>query len=474
MNNKQLENQIVQLYKDTACGIPFDIGEALIKARNKENKGSRPYEIFSVILENLRLAQEKGKPMCQDTGTPVFYVKFGKNNYDKKVIDIINLATDRATKQVPLRENSVRISDNKNIGTNIPEIHIDFWDKPDTEINLMLKGGGSENVSQIIKMTGPDRNENGIIKAALQTVFEAQGKGCSPGILGIAVSGTMAGAIENSKIQLLRKVGERSKNKQTASLEKKILERCNELEIGPLGLGGKTTILDVFISDLSKSFRHPASFYVAVCYMCYADRRRKLGEKVAKVKFPEYKPDYSKYKKVNAPIRKNYNLKAGDRILLDGMITTARDRAHEYLLKEKKKIDISNVIYHCGILAGNCQDCLVSAGPTTSLRMDDYQAQVVKKYNIKAIIGKGGMNNIGKGAVYLEGLGGVGVIPARLMKIKNGYKKDFGIPEAIWNLKVGEPGMPLWVTIDAQGNNLYEQVENKSEKIYNRLIKELN
>ncbi|MBU0731369.1 fumarate hydratase [Patescibacteria group bacterium] len=475
MNQKTLKNQIIELYKQTASQIPSDVAEALIAARKREKPGSLAFEVYSVILENLKQAEITGRPMCQDTGTPAFYIKFGKDGFDLKVIKAIQEATDEATKQVPLRHNAVRVSDNKNMGTNIPEIHIDFWDKPTTEINLLLKGGGSENVSQVHKLTGSERNEEGILRAALKTVFEAQGKGCSPGILGIAVAGTQVKACEEAKKQLLRKVREKS-----TSLETKIKNQVNKLGIGPLGLGGKTTILDVFIKDLDESYRHPASYFVAISYMCYADRRGKLIIRNTKARierksrnfnYPKFTQDFKRYNRVLAPIDKNYQLKVGDRVLLTGEITTARDRAHKYLLETNKKLDISNVIYHCGILA-DCNQCIAAAGPTTSARMDEYQNQIIKKYDIKAIIGKGGMNKLEKGAIYFEGFGGVGAMPAKLMRINKGYKKDFGMPEAIWNIEVKEPGIPLLVTMDAKGESLYDKVEKKSEKIYDKLMKE--
>ncbi|MFH1536942.1 MAG: fumarate hydratase [Patescibacteria group bacterium] len=469
MNYGNLEKKLVDLFQEAACNIPSDVAEALIKARKKEKAGSLAHEIFSIQLENMRQAQEKGRPMCQDTGIPVFYINCPKKSFDPKIIEVINKATMIASKKVPLRSNTVRVSDNKNIGYNLPEINLDFQDRKDIEINFMLKGGGSENVSQIFKVAGSKRDETGIIKKAVQTVFEARGRGCSPGILGIAVAGSQTQALKNAKKMLLGKVGHK-RNK----LEEKIYKLSNQLGIGPYGLGGKTTILDVFVNDLSKSYRHPATFFVAVSYMCYADRKKTLAitdnriakmrnnERTRKIKFPKFDIDSSKYKIITAPINKNYDLKAGDRVLLTGEITTARDQAYNFLINSKKKLDISNVIYHCGIL--RCGNCICSAGPTTSARMDEYGNKLINKYNIKAIIGKGGMKKIK--TVFLEAFGGVGVIPANLMKIKKSYKREFGDPEAIWNINIKEPGMPLLVTRDKKGNDLYEKIENKSRKIY--------
>ena len=477
MNYKLLEQQIVKLLQEAACNIPSDIAEALIKARKKEKAGSLAHEIFSIQLENMRQAMEKGRPMCQDTGIPVFYINAPKKTpdafenkcpgkFDYKVIETIERATKIASKKVPLRSNAVRVSDNKNIGYNIPEIYQDFQDRKDIEINLLLKGGGSENVSQIFKVTGEDRSEQGIVKKAVQTVYEAQGKGCSPGILGIAVAGSHSEAMKNAKKMLLERAG----HKRT-KLEDKIYKLSNKLGIGPYGLGGNTTILDVFIHDLKKSYRHPATYFIAVSYMCYADRRAKLIINKSNIpslptrvhiKFPKYNIDLNKYKKITAPINKNYNLKAGDRVLLSGEITTARDQAYNFLINNKKKLDISNVIYHCGIL--RCGNCICSAGPTTSARMDEYENKLINKYKIKAIIGKGGMKKIK--TTYLEAFGGVGVIPANLMKIKNSYKREFGDPEAIWNIVVKEPGMLLLVTRDKKGNDLYDKIEEQSKKIY--------
>lgn len=481
MDYQKLVKQLVALYKQTATQIPADVANALIKAQKKEKKGSLSAEVMAVIIENLRQAEITGRPMCQDTGTPIFFIWFPKEKFDHKILDAIQQATKEATCAVPLRHNAVRISDNKNMNMNFPEIHVNFWPRKYTEINLILKGGGSENVSQIFKLPESARNEKGIVKYALKTVYEAQGKGCAPGILGIAAGGTMTGAVYQAKKQLLRQIGERSEHNNTAKLEGKIFDMANELGIGPMGLGGKTTLLDVFVKNMHTASRHPATYFLAVSYMCYADRRGTMTIKAnrpslltrPRIKWPAYEFKNKQYKKIIAPIKKDYQLKAGDRVMLSGEVTTARDRAHKYLLQTKKKPAISNVIYHCGVLA-DCDQCIAAAGPTTSARMDEYENKVVKKYKIKGIVGKGGMNKLAKGTIYFEGIGGVGVIPAKMMAIKKGYKKEFGMPEAIWNLDIKSPGIPLLVTMDAKGRSLYDEVREKSRKKYERLIKEAN
>ena len=171
-------------------------------------------------------------------------------------------------------------------------------------------------------------------------------------------------------------------------------------------------------------------------------------------------------------------LKTGDEVLLNGTIFTARDEAHKYLAKETPDFGLKNsIIYHCGPIVKKQDDQykIISAGPTTSAREEPYEAEIIKKYQIKAIIGKGGMGEKTMkamkehGCVYLSTVGGAAALLAKSIKqVKNVYKLEFGTPEAIWELEV--ENMPAVVTIDSDRNSIYDDVQKNSRKRYDELI----
>jgi len=268
-----LKEKIVNLYKKTATELPEDVIFALEKSEKKENNPIGR-KIISDILENIDKAKTKLKPICQDTGIPIFYIKYPKKYSQKELGIIINEATIIATREISLRPNAVDSLTERNLG-NRPAIYFEESEK--FEIDLMLKGGGSENVSAIYQLPNQEinagRNLDGIRKCVLGAVFKAQGKGCSPYIIGVAVGGNIEEIAHLSKKQLLRKVNDVNPNSVLKNFEKKVLKEVNQLNIGPLGLGGKTTALAVKINCAS---RHPASFFVGVSIGCWCLRRQKL------------------------------------------------------------------------------------------------------------------------------------------------------------------------------------------------------
>lgn len=234
---------------------------------------------MDIICDNVSLAKKKSQPLCQDTGTVLFYIHFPmKLNYGL-FTKTIEQAIVTSTKKGYLRQNSVDSITGKNAGNNLgpgaPVIHAEPWDKDSFEIKLMLKGGGCENVGAQYSL--PDtkleagRNLNGVKKCIIDAVQNAQGKGCGPGILGVCVGGDRGTGYAASKEQFLRKLGDRSKNAELARLEAEITRECNELGIGPMGFGGKTTLLATKMTALN---RVPASFFVSISYMCWAFRRQ--------------------------------------------------------------------------------------------------------------------------------------------------------------------------------------------------------
>lgn len=275
----RLVDSIVELYKKVSTELPEDVVKALKKAKDKE-KNNLAINILDGILENIELAKNKALPICQDTGIPIFYVNYNKGSQNELRKAIIE-ATKIATEKNYLRPNAVDPITGKNsgdnIGENFPMVHFHEWDKDCLEINLMLKGGGSENIGMVYSL--PDsslnagRDIDGIKKCVIDAMFRAQGNGCSPNILGIGIGGSKSGAMALAKKQLLRKVDDVNEDKELAQMENGLYEKLNMLGIGPMGLGGNVTVLGV---KIGKQHRHPASFFVAVSFMCWACRRGKI------------------------------------------------------------------------------------------------------------------------------------------------------------------------------------------------------
>lgn len=283
-----LEKAIVELFRRTATSIPADIECSLRNALNKEKKDSLAYYTLSNILKNIELARESSLPICQDTGTPVIYIKvpIGVNHHKLKQT-IVN-ATRKATKEVPLRPNAVNVIDEINTSDNVgldyfkdevwqPVIHIEQWDKNEIMIDLLLKGGGSENIGIQYKLPDKrlkaDRGLEGVKKCIIDAVFKAQGKGCPPYILGVAVGGSKDLISKESKKQLLRKVDDINSDVKLAKIENDLVNEINSLGIGPMGLGGRVSVLGVKIKTL---YRNPPSYFVDISFMCWVCRRGRL------------------------------------------------------------------------------------------------------------------------------------------------------------------------------------------------------
>lgn len=267
------ESDVFELYRKASTELPPDVVEGLETARGNE-KG-RPKEILGRILENVSLAKEESKPICQDTGIPVFYVKSDGGQSEREIRETIERATEKATASIPLRPNAVDPVSGKVYG-NRPVIHFEESDKP--AVDLLMKGGGSENVSGIYSLPDPGlkagRNLDGVRKCVLDAVVKAQGEGCPPYILGVAIGGSVEEVAHLSKRQLLRKIKDENGDSELGKFEKELLREINRLGIGPSGLGGRTTALGV---KVTKSLRHPASFFVGIAFACWALRRASYG-----------------------------------------------------------------------------------------------------------------------------------------------------------------------------------------------------
>ncbi len=280
---KDLTDQILELIRRTSTDLPEDVEAALRAAYEREDEGSAARGALETILRNVALARENATPICQDTGTLLFYVHYPEGMSTRKLRRMIQEAVIRATERNYLRPNSVNAITGKNTGNNTgdeyyPAIHFEEVDADQPlVIDLMLKGGGCENVGAQYKLPdnrlGAGRDLEGVRKVVLDAVAQAQGRGCAPGVLGVAVGGDRGSSFLASKETLLTRIGEPNPDPTLEALEDTITEQANQLGIGPMGFGGKTTVLDTRIAGLH---RLPASYFVSVSYMCWAYRRRKM------------------------------------------------------------------------------------------------------------------------------------------------------------------------------------------------------
>jgi fumarate hydratase subunit alpha len=270
---KIVENVAFNILKQAVIYLPEDVKQALKKAYAEETSETGKTQL-KAILDNIELAEKYQAPVCQDTGTIIFYVKAGAKakNLDKIEEALIN-ATRRATKEVPLRPNSVDPFTQKNSGDNtgryIPFLHWEIVPGDSLELTVMPKGGGAENVC-VTGMLVPGEGIKGLKKFVVDAVIKAGAQPCPPNILGVAIGGGSDIAIKLAKKALLKPLNEPNQNPEIAKLEKEIFEAANMTGIGPMGLGGKTTVLGVHVDY---AFRHPASFPAAVAFNCWAARR---------------------------------------------------------------------------------------------------------------------------------------------------------------------------------------------------------
>ena len=274
-----IEAKIARLIRKTSGTLPKDALDALKRAMRREEKGSSARMVLETLVENASLAARKGTPMCQDTGTLTFFVD--ERLRDKVTPSAIKNAVAYATEKGWLRRNTIDSVSGRSIDSNTcegaPVIH---YVEPESvrsapTVTLLMKGGGSENMSRQYSLPdssiGAGRDLEGVRRCVLDAVQKAQGYGCAPGILGVCIGGDRACGFEEAKHQLLRSLDDTNGVPELAKLEKRILKEANSLGIGPMGLGGKTTLLGVKIGSRP---RVPASFFVTVAYLCWAARRQ--------------------------------------------------------------------------------------------------------------------------------------------------------------------------------------------------------
>ena len=279
-----LEHSLVELIRRTSAEIPDDVQAAILASLEREKKGTIAESAMKIIERNIQLAKQKSQPICQDTGSIIFYVDcpvgFDQIAFEEAAKNAVRVATKKGF----LRQNSVDsltgVNDGTNVGPGSPTIHFHQQRGAETNVRLILKGGGCENVGAQYSLPNEklkaNRDLDGCRGVILDAVLQAQGKGCGPGILGVCIGGDRATGYEFSKQQFLRRLEDRNPMPELDKLEQDVLHTANELGIGPMGFGGKTTLLGVKICAAN---RLPASFFVSVSYMCWAYRRQgvKLG-----------------------------------------------------------------------------------------------------------------------------------------------------------------------------------------------------
>ena len=488
---------VLDLVVRTSTDLPPDVRAAMKVAMGREKEGSQASQALGIIAQNIDLATDGEGAICQDTGMPTFEVKtpVGANQIEMK--KQIRDAVAEATRRGKLRPNSVDSITGENSGSNLgpgtPIIHFEQWERDDVEVKLILKGGGCENMnaqySLPTELTGlgrADRSLEGVRKCILHAVWNAQGKGCAPGAVGVCIGGDRTSGYVHAKEQLFRTLDDVNSDPRLAELEASIMGEVNKLGIGAMGFGGRTSLIGCKVGAMN---RLPASFFVSVAYDCWAFRRLGVvldGNTGAITKWLYREPEYpvmamadqagfqrtGREVMLHTPISEEQirSLRVGDVVLLSGRAYTGRDAVHHHLMKHDPPVDLrGGVIYHCGpVVAKEGEGWRVTAaGPTTSIREEPYQADVIGRYGVRAVIGKGGMG--GKtlaalkehGAVYLNAIGGAAQFYARAIERVDGVSLlEFGTPEAMWHLAIKD--FPAIVTMDAHGNSLHKDVEQES------------
>lgn len=272
---------IVELLRRASTDLPEDVVAALERARDEEEPNSAARNVFGALLKNVEIAREKSTPLCQDTGTNIFYVHHPIGLSTREMTADIVEATQIAVERCYLRPNSVDSITGKNSGDNLgpghPSIHYEEWDGDEVWVRAMLKGGGCENVGAQYALPyaalGAGRDLKGVEMVILDAINMAQGKGCGPGVIGACIGGDRAASFQAAKEQHFRKLDDSNSDPTLAALEERLYAKSNQLSIGPMGFGGKTTTLGVKVTALN---RLPASFFVSVSYMCWECRRRDM------------------------------------------------------------------------------------------------------------------------------------------------------------------------------------------------------
>jgi fumarate hydratase class I len=492
-----LKESLIELITQTSSNLPPDVRAAMGMALSSETPGTQSSQALDIIASNIDMAADEESPICQDTGMPTFIIHTPVGVDQIDIARGIREAVAEATRRGKLRPNSVDSLTGRNSGDNLgeetPVIHFEQWRQDEIEVKLILKGGGCENKNiqyslpaDLDHLGRAGRDLEGVRKCILHSVWQAQGQGCAPGALGVCIGSDRAHGYALAKYQLLRTLDDTNPIPELAELEARVMREANQLGVGAMGFGGRTSLIGCKITAAN---RLPASFFVSVAYECWAFRRlgvrmdaqtgaitgwiyRDPSRPLEKMARGSGFPLTGREVVLTPPITEEQvrALKVGDVVLINGEMFTGRDAVHAYLMKNAPPVDLNGAaLYHCGPVMLKQGDAWVvkAAGPTTSIREEPYQADVIRKYGVRAVIGKGGMGPKTlaalreHGAVYLNGIGGAAQYYARTMKRVLGvHLMEFGIPEAMWHLEVAN--FAAIVTMDAHGNSLHADVEQET------------
>jgi fumarate hydratase class I len=251
-----------------------------------EPLGGQARATLATMLENVELARKREAPICQDTGTLTFYWRVPPGTDVAQRLSQTRVAVAEATRRGWLRRNTIDTLSGRSIDGNVaegaPVFHVEHEDRADAEVWLLEKGGGCENMSRQYSLPdarlGAGRDLAGVRACVLDAVWQAQGHGCAPGVLGVCVGADRAEGYAAAKRQLLRPLDDAAPEAELAALERRLLDEANQLGIGPMGLVGLTTLLGI---KLTARPRVPASYFVTVAYMCWACRRRGVRARAA-------------------------------------------------------------------------------------------------------------------------------------------------------------------------------------------------
>jgi len=493
-------DSVVSLIVRTSTDLPPDVRSAMRVALAQEPAATQAGQALSIIAQNIDLASDGEGAICQDTGMPTFEVStpVGANQIVMK--QQIRDAIAEATRRGKLRPNSVDSITGENSGTNLgpgtPIIHFHQWEQNDEiEVKLILKGGGCENMNaqyslpaELPNLGRADRSLDGVRKCILHAVWNAQGRGCAPGAIGVSIGGDRTSGYVQAKEQLFRTLDDINQDPRLAELEASIMGEVNKLGIGAMGFGGRVSLIGCKIGVQN---RLPASFFVSVAYDCWAFRRLGvvLDAQSGAIKRWLYRDettpvvamaDQAGFARtgrevlLRTPLTEEQvrSLTVGDVVLISGRAYTGRDAVHHHLMTHEPPVDLRGaVLYHCGPVVKKEGErwSVTAAGPTTSIREEPYQADVIRRYGVRAVVGKGGMGAKTlaalqeTGAVYLNAIGGAAQFYARTIKAVDGVSlMEFGTPEAMWHLTIED--FPAIVTMDSHGHSLHKDVEQESAK----------